>query len=319
MEFVLLTLGITFGICIVIIIVARVTAKSRIKKLNDEPGQEYVRQIQAMFENNVSKPIQQIYMELGISNIEDVFAKMSDNRAWFNSYSLAIADRYYLQHKPIGPIDHNQYKLNLKTNEVLYFRISGTNLYEEKVTRRDITYSGVRWNNEMLRAGTLSLISHEIKNFVIQDFGSLNITNERIIFIGRQKNVVKAINLDDIITYNLFQDGVLVLQPNKNAYLFKFEKYEEPELLQDGLNQFVIVLSRILKNNQDASLDIPEFANFDKDKDNTYQESSETTSSEPASVEDIKERLQEIKNKISKLHEDNIALSEIIKRDNNPG
>ena len=98
-----------------------------------------------------------------------------------------------------------------------------------------------------------------------------------------------------------------------------FEKYEEPELLQDGLNQFVIVLSRILKNNQDASLDIPEFANFEKDKDNTHQENSETTSSEPASVEDIKERLQEIKNKISKLHEDNIALSEIIKRDNNPG
>lgn len=57
----------------------------------------------------------------------------------------------------------------------------------------------------------------------------------------------------------------------------------------------------------------------EKDKDNTYQESSETTSSEPAYVEDIKERLQEIKNKISKLHEDNIALSEIIKRDNNPG
>lgn len=317
MESLLIIIGVTFGISLIIIIVARLTAKRRNENKQVEQGQEFVNRVQEMFENNISMTMRQIYSDLNISTIEDIFPKMSDNRAWFNSYSLAIAVRHDLKYCPIPSLDQTQFNLNLKSNEVLYIRIYSTSLYAEKVTRRDISYSGVRWNNEMLRAGSLSLITHEIKNFVFEDIGSLNITSERIIFIGKQKNIVKAINIDNIITYNLFQDGVLVLQPNKSAILFKFEKFEGPELLQDGLNQFVIVLSRILKNNQADNLNVSEINTGDNDNKSIMIEVDETSNDRFETIEEIQIKLDDIKNRLKKIHDNNDVIGEMIKRENN--
>jgi hypothetical protein len=281
MEFVGYTILITLSICVIIVIIARLTksqqvnvtnneeksiALSQVKiDKNDKEGQ-LVLKIQKMFNENVSLALLEIYVKLGMpediaysknKELIDEYLDLKKNIVYkelFDSYCWAIKERYNLQNQAIVPIDHNQYNLNLNNNETLYYRINLTSLYEEKVTRRNITYSGVRWNNNMMRAGTLSLVSQEIKNFVIQDNGRLYITDKRLIFIGKQKNVTKTISLSSIITYYLYQDGILILQGNKNGILLKFEEFNDFMILQDGINEFTTVVSRILSENHNVNL-----------------------------------------------------------------
>lgn len=226
--------------------------------------------VKALFENNEALDYRDILVKCGVP--EEVafsgdgkeimnykpFIKGSDNEAIFNVYSLAVSDRYWLQKAPLQVIDPSQYNLNLHDGEILYISINLTTLYEEKVTQRNIAYSGMRWNNGLLRAGTLSMVSNEIRNFVPQDCGRIFITDRRIIFIGKQRNITKVVSLKNIITYTLYQDGVIINQPNKKVLLFKFESYNDDTILiQDGLNQFVTVLSRILdgKEKEDYTKD----------------------------------------------------------------
>jgi hypothetical protein len=285
MEFIGYTILITIIVCILIIIIARLTKSQQVNVTNDEEKSialsqvkidkndkegQIVLKIQKMFNENIALPYLEILVELGIprdivysknSELIDEYKSVKNNEVYkdlFNSYCLSISKRYDLQNQAITPIDHNKYNLNLNNNETLYFRINLTSLYEEKVTRRNITYSGVRWNNNMMRAGNLSLVSQEIKNFVIQDNGRLYITDKRIIFVGNQKNVTKTISLSSIITYYLYQDGILILQGNKSGILLKFEEFDDFFILQDGINEFTTVVSRILNENHNKNLINPE-------------------------------------------------------------
>lgn len=52
------------------------------------------------------------------------------------------------------------------------------------------------------KAGTLSVLSRKTKDFQSQDATRLFITNKRIIFVRKQKNVTKSINIQSI---NLLQ------------------------------------------------------------------------------------------------------------------
>lgn len=253
--------------------------------------------VQKMFNNNVALPLVEIYIKLGmpkeIAYSKDVdlikqYLPIKDNlelKDMFNSYCYSISSRFYLQNDIIQPIDHSQYNLNIIENETLFYRINMTNLYEEKVTRREVFYSGTRWNSGMMRAGSLSLVSHEIKNFVIQDTGRLYITDKRLIFIGKQKNITKTISLKSIVTYYLYQDGVLILQGNKKGILFKFEESKDYAFLQDGINEFTTVVSRILNKNHTENLQMPQEISDIKSIYNTdyaYENSiQESTTSDP--------------------------------------
>jgi hypothetical protein len=86
-------------------------------------------------------------------------------------------------------------------------------------------------------------------NFVPQDYGRLFITNKRLIFIGRQRNINKAITIKSIITYNLYKESVLVGLLNKKSVLFEFGGSVDFEIqdVPDGLNEFIIVLNRVIK------------------------------------------------------------------------
>ncbi len=263
---------------------------------NDPEGKALL-SVQKMFNNNVALPLVEIYIKLGmpkeIAYSKDVdlikqYLPIKDNlelKDMFNSYCYSISSRFYLQNDIIQPIDHSQYNLNIIENETLFYRINMTNLYEEKVTRREVFYSGTRWNSGMMRAGSLSLVSHEIKNFVIQDTGRLYITDKRLIFIGKQKNITKTISLKSIVTYYLYQDGVLILQGNKKGILFKFEESKDYAFLQDGINEFTTVVSRILDKNHTENLQMPQEISDIKSKYNTdyaYENSiQESTTSDP--------------------------------------
>lgn len=263
---------------------------------NDPEGKALL-SVQKMFNNNVALPLVEIYIKLGmpkeIAYSKDVdlikqYLPIKDNlelKDMFNSYCYSISSRFYLQNDIIQPIDHSQYNLNIIENETLFYRINMTNLYEEKVTRREVFYSGTRWNSGMMRAGSLSLVSHEIKNFVIQDTGRLYITDKRLIFIGKQKNITKTISLKSIVTYYLYQDGVLILQGNKKGILFKFEESKDYAFLQDGINEFTTVVSRILNKNHTENLQKPQEITDIKSKYNTdyaYENSiQKSTTSDP--------------------------------------
>lgn len=281
METIVFILLATLGLAVLIVLFSRLSNSNKtkivgeLKQIKDikidegNPEGLAVRTVQKMYNDNIALPLLDIYIELGMpkeiaysKNVELInknlpFKADSELKDIFNSYCHSISNRFYLQNDIIHPIDHNEYNLNLNEDEKLYYRINLTNLFEEKVTKREVFYSGTRWNSGMMRAGSLSLMLHEIENFVLIDIGRLFITDKRLIFVGKKKNIIKAISLKNIITYFLYQDGVLILQGNKKGVLFKFEHSNDFAFLQDGLNEFTIIVSRILNKNYTLNLQNP--------------------------------------------------------------
>lgn len=88
-------------------------------------------------------------------------------------------------------------------------------------------------------------------------------TNKRIIFIGKQNNVSKSVKITDILTSLLYKDGILISQANKKAIILKFEEYNDDEVMvQDGINEFNIVLNRLINKNYNSDLTFNENADI---------------------------------------------------------
>lgn len=266
----------TFFICLVIIIIARATSTNEIV-VGDEVAlmtpeqQRWLQKVEAMFRENRVLSFLDIYVECGIPKeiaysknsdaIKQVFPfdkneTQHDGYFTFIAYQWAISERHRFRYEKLSVVDAERYGLNLYDNEVIYHRINIVTLLQEKTVRYNITYSGVRWQSGMLRAGTMSMIGSEITRFTPVDIGRLFITNERILFVGKQNNVTKAIPIKDVLYCNLYQDGVLVNVPNRKPILFKFRIGYSSELASagDGVNEFVIVLNRIISGTEDENL-----------------------------------------------------------------
>ena len=198
------------------------------------------------------------------------FKDDSYTKSVFNCYSLAISNRYDLKYRVLTPINKESYGVNLHMDENLYHIIYNTTFHQEKIVRRDYTYTGIRYSDGLLRGGSLSLLSNDITRFVPIDIGKLFITNKRIIFIGKQNNVSKSVKITDILTSLLYKDGILISQANKKAIILKFEEYNDDEvMIQDGINEFNIVLNRLLNKNYNSDLTFKENAeNFVKEGKN---------------------------------------------------
>lgn len=267
METLLIVSLTVVGICILIILIAYLTkglrTNSFVKEMTEEESL-VIEKVKEIFNDNSILDYLEILEKLGISK-DVVYSKdaqliscylpfKDDNyaKSLFNNYMLAISERYDLQNRELKPIKEDTLGINLNPNESLYHIIHNTTFHEEKVVRRNYTYAGIRFSDGLARGGSLSLMSNEVKNFVPIDIGKILLTNKRILFIGKQNNVTKSIKISDILTYKLYQDGILISQANKKAIILKFEKYNDDEvLLQDGINHFIIVLNRIINNNYD--------------------------------------------------------------------
>lgn len=164
-----------------------------------------------------------------------------------NTYALAISRRYDLINFPLIEIPAKNYGLSLKNSEHIYHRINSVGLFQEKTTKVNFVYSGMRWQSGFLRTGTMNVIGNEITRFVQLDIGRLIFTNKRLIYIGAQKNVTKDVPLANILYTTIYKDGVMVHQANKKPVLFKFSNYKEFEIFQidDGLFEFMTVLERL--------------------------------------------------------------------------
>lgn len=112
--------------------------------------------------------------------------------------------------------------------------------------------SGLRWEGETFRGGGLSCIGNEIVKFIGLDAGCLIITDHRIFFSGDQRGITKSVLIKDVLHYNLYQDGVLVNVPNCSPILLQFRTGYNAETLsvEDGLNEFVLVLGRVVAGTQ---------------------------------------------------------------------
>ena len=223
-------------------------------------AKSWIAKAKHLFETNRAAKLWDVYVECGMPediarsrdadliNSQLPFAKGSDEESVFKTYAYALRERYALRYLPLNEIDKAQYGLNIPAGETILHRINVVTLHEERVVRRDIAYSGVRWSNGLLRAGTISAIGNEIKDFAAQDIGRLFITDRRIIFVGAQRSVTKAIDIKDVLFYNLYRDGVLINRANKKAVLFRFDDAVDYEIYSvgDGMNEFTTVLGRVI-------------------------------------------------------------------------
>lgn len=262
-------------ICVIAAIIKAVSSSDDTSQivnanLTDEQKQ-WLQKVGDIYRENKALTFLDVYVECGMPK-EIAYSKDSntikqafpfnkeetkhDGYDVFTSYQWAIAERYRLQHSELSTIDSAQYGLNLQKEEIVYHRINNVILHQEKTTRYNIAYSGVRWQSGMMRAGSMSVIGNEITRFTPMDIGRLFITNQRILFVGKQKNITKSIPIKSVLYYNLYQDGVLVNIPNRKPLLFKFEVGYNSEIVsvEDGLNEFVLVLNRIISGTENEVL-----------------------------------------------------------------
>lgn len=176
----------------------------------------------------------------------------------YNAYSLKLKQRYRMAKEPLKDIPQLAEGINLQEGEKMYSLLGCVTEYEEIITRNNISYGGLRWQFGLARGGNVTYTSQVTRNFIIQDLGSIYITDRRIIFLGKQRHVTRVISFNSLVSCELYKDGVLVRTTDHNAgILFKFEpmqRYQGLLMLQDGLNEFQSVVGRIMTNTADQEL-----------------------------------------------------------------
>lgn len=259
-------------------LLSKAEAKLKSKQIQQAQAQfspeqlKFLKTVGSLFKENRVMPLLKIYEECGIPH-EIVYSRNSalidehipfevgtDADNVFKTYAYAVNKRDMLKNSPLAEHPNDILNLNLHANEKIYHVIYGVVLYQEKTTVTNIAYSGVKWTSGPLRSGTLNVISNEYTHFAPIDSGHLIFTNERLIFLGKQKNITKQVKLSDILYNNMYQDGVMVHIPNKKPLLFKFRQNKDFEIFEisDGINEFALVFDRLKSGNFLQNLSVPE-------------------------------------------------------------
>ena len=233
---------------------------------------KFLQTVGSLFKENKSMLLLQIYEECGISHdiaysrnsslIDEhtPFEVGTEADNVFKTYAYAVNKRDMLKNNPLMEHPNDVLNLNLHPKEKIYHVIYGVVFYQEKTTVTNVVYSGVKWTSGPLHSGTMSVITNEYTHFTPADAGHLIFTNERLIFLGKQKNVTKQVKLSEILYNNMYQDGVMVHIPNRKPWLFKFPDNKDFEIFEisDGINEFAIVFDRIKNGNYLENLAAPQ-------------------------------------------------------------
>ncbi|WP_419801467.1 hypothetical protein [Mucilaginibacter sp.] len=173
----------------------------------------------------------------------------------FNVMSLDISERNRLATSELPTIKDafSKFKVALKDNEILHYQFNNIYMFQEKTIKRNVNYSGVRWNNGPLRMGNVTYSTNDIKDWLPQDFGRLFITNKRIIFVGKQKNISEELSINSIVDYYVYKDGILICRNKRKNLLFKesqFKNYGQPAddyafIMNDFPVKFTTIINRI--------------------------------------------------------------------------
>ncbi len=276
------TILIAFLVFCVCMILYKLVSKGE-KKLKDKQKAQAAQQAQSrftleqnrflqtvgtLFKENKAMTLMQVYEACGMPHeiaysrdsalIEEhiPFVKGEGDHNVFSTYAMALSRRFALLNYALVEHPNDVLQINLHKDESIYHVIYNVVLYQEKTTVTNVAYTGYKWSSGPLRMGNLSLMTNEITRMTPMDAGKLIFTNQRLIFIGGQKNISKQVKLSDILFCNLYQDGVMVNIPNHKPLVFKFPEHKDWEIyeISDGINEFAIVYDRLRTGNYKDNL-----------------------------------------------------------------
>ena len=228
----------------------------------------FLQTVGTLFKENKAMTLMQVYEACGMPHeiaysrdsalIEEhiPFVKGEGDHYVFSTYAMALSRRFALLNYALVEHPNDVLQINLHKDESIYHVIYNVVLYQEKTTVTNVAYTGYKWSSGPLRMGNLSLMTNEITRMTPMDAGKLIFTNQRLIFIGGQKNISKQVKLSDILFCNLYQDGVMVNIPNHKPLVFKFPEHKDWEIyeISDGINEFAIVYDRLRTGNYKDNL-----------------------------------------------------------------
>ena len=208
---------------------------------------------------------------IGIDGYEDLpdNAYKSIAGEYLSDMEWALHERWMNTYSPLHRYNEaeamKRFGINLGTNEVICDYASNTDWLEEKTTTVSYTYSGLRYSGSgALRYtfGTLSVIPNTRTYFDIVDRGNVYITNKRIIFVGTQNHKNRTIDIDNLLEFTIFKDGILLGKANGKKPLIQFPEYlpQPPKIVikRDHLSRISLALSRVMNNTWNQQLEIPE-------------------------------------------------------------
>ena len=252
----------------VLLVIALITRKKPVKAAQEAINAISV--LKQLYNNNDLLSYHEILSILGVpeeyrKNDKEYlnFKENTIESDMFTSYMLAISHRKSITFSKLWTKENTS--LNLEDDEKIYFDEGLPDMYEMKTIKSNISYTGARFSNGVLRGGNLSYTKNDIKDFVFVDYGRVYITNKRIIFVGKKNYKSLNLKFNNILTYYIYKDGILIITHTKPV-LFKFEPMmlllegdiesnEIDPMLSDRVFTFVTVLTRILNGNQDCDLD----------------------------------------------------------------
>ncbi len=216
--------------------------------------------------NNLTKKqalnLQDVYELSGINKLEDSKEGSNEEKLHYYATDLVfnLQRRYgYFNNRINGKSakeSFDEHGINLKDNEILYDKLSRVDLWEEKTTSTNYMYGGMSYSfgkSAKFYVGSRNVNKIEIRSFIPIDRGDLFTTNQRIIFIGKEKNTNKTISIDNILQLNVDDNSAIIGIPNGKKPMFKFENYQNSLEKRDHLFRFVAILDRIVQKTQDQN------------------------------------------------------------------
>jgi hypothetical protein len=151
------------------------------------------------------------------------------------------------------------FSLNIKDDEELLYKVSNiVQLYEEKERIKSISYSGYSTNfrsgSLRYKMGNLTPIPHKENYWDSFDGCKLFMLRNKMIFVGTIKKKNKIIKYDDILTGELFSNGIILSLANSKKILIDFPDYKDAIVKRDDRNIFTRVLQRVFENTIDQNL-----------------------------------------------------------------
>ena len=196
------------------------------------------------------------YIDLPENNPKFIAGDYLEGIQW-NLFQRHTAE--FSQLKAIGEKEAMaQFGINIHNDEFVHDNINKVDWYEEKTITNYVSYGGFQYKigsgGMSYRMGNLRVVPLTTQKFIPIDRGTLFITNKRIIFVGAEKRVNKTLNLDDIIDFSIFKDGILIGKLNGKKPLIHFAEYinqaNKTPKKRDHLNRIMRVLNRVINKTQ---------------------------------------------------------------------
>lgn len=206
---------------------------------------------------------------IGIKGYEDLPENTPKHIAgqYFDDLNWILAHRHRNQFEKLYHYDEAEAKskfgLNIHSDEVIHeYAAKGVDWFEEKTITTSISYGGYRFNSGgqgmNYTMGSLNVMKNTRNYFAHIDRGSLYVTNKRVIFVGKEKGQNRTIDLDDILEFSLFRDGILLGKANGKKPLVEFAPYviqpNKAPTQRDHMNRIIRALDRVISGTQNVDL-----------------------------------------------------------------